>query len=224
MNEVRHAGRGAQAAVAGAVVGFVAAIVLGSFQLLGAKGPEVASQLAGYTVFTLVHLSPYVLALIASRVRDSGIRGGLLMAVGLLSLAAWFSLFALIAVIFLPATFLILFAAARSLGTADRLLATAAPAMVAGLFIAAIVGLSYFALSGFLDPEFRCWLLSQGPDGQFRWESAEGFSSEPLTGGMRFSCMDIITNAEAAISAGILGIAFLGMLILSRWSWTSRTA
>ena len=215
---------GVRLAAIGAVTGLVAAMALGTSQFLGAKGPEVAPQLAGYIAFTLIYLSPYIIALIASRIRDSGTRGGLLVAVGLLSLAASFSPLALVTVIFLPATVLILFAAARSLSAADRLLATAIPSMVVGLFIAAIVGASYFALFGVFDPESQCWLLSQGPDGQFRWESSEGSSSGPLSYGMRFFCMDIITNAEAALSVVILAIAFLGMLMLSKWLRTSRTA
>ncbi len=224
MKAKNNSGLGVRLATIGAGTGLVAAIALGASQFLGAKGPEVAPQFAGYIAFTLIYLSPYIIAFIASRIRDSGTRGGLLVAVGLLSLAASFSPLALVTVIFLPATFLILFAAARSLSAADRLLATAVPSMVVGLFIAAIVGASYFALFGVFAPEFQCWLLSQGPDGQFRWESSERSSSGPLSYGMRFFCMDIITNAEAALSVVILAIAFLGMLMLSKLLRTSRTA
>ena len=218
MNEVREAGRGTRAALVGAVVGLVTAIALGSSQFLVGERPEAAAQLPGYTALTLIYLSPYVFALIASRVHDSGIRGGLLVAVGLLSLASSLSLlfFSVVTVIFLPATFLILFAGARSLSTADRLLATAVPATVVGLFMAAIVSLSFFALLWMQDEEIRCWQLLQGPDGQFRWETYEGSSSGPFSGAKQFSCTDIFTNAEIAMSMGILAIALLSILVVFR--------
>ena len=107
---------------------------------------------------TLLFLSPYVLALIASRVREPGVRGGLLLGVGLLSLVASFSTLSSLFFVFLPATFVIWFAAVRSLTVAGRLLATVAPATVAGLLMAAIVGLGFFPLLWMQnqDSEVRC--------------------------------------------------------------------
>ena len=64
----------------------------------------------------------------------------------MVSLVGSFSTFSSIAFIFLPATFVIWFAAVRSLTVASRPLATVAPATVAGLLIAAIVGFGFFSL------------------------------------------------------------------------------
>ena len=50
-----------------------------------------------------------------------GVRGGLLLALGLLSLAASFSAFSLITLAFLPATFVIWFAAVRLLTAANQI-------------------------------------------------------------------------------------------------------
>ncbi len=151
------------------------------------------------------------------------------MGVGLLSLVASFSLvwLTLVTVIFLPATFVIWFAAVRSLSVAGRLLATVAPATVAGLAMAAIVGFGFFSLLWMQnqDSEVRCWVLTRGPDGHSRWESRPNvggrgvISAGPLTGTERSICTNgIITTSEAAISIGAVAIALLGMMMVSRWS------
>ena len=72
----------------GAVVGLVPAVGLGALRVLNGEAPAVAAQVAGNIAFTLVYASPYLLALIASRAGDPGVRGSLLAALGLLSLVA----------------------------------------------------------------------------------------------------------------------------------------
>ena len=84
--------------------------------------------------------------LIAFKVPDPGVRSGLLFGVGLLSLVASFSTLSLLIFVLLPATFVIWFAAVRSLTLAECLLLTVASATVAGLLIAGILGLGFFAL------------------------------------------------------------------------------
>ena len=101
-------------------------------------------------------------------------------------------------------------------------MATAVPATVVGLFIAAIVGLSFFVLLWMQDEEIRCWRLLQGPDGQFRWETYEGSNSRPFSGAVQFSCTDIFTNAEVAMSMGILAIALLSILVVLRLRWSGH--
>ena len=222
----------------------MAAVGLGSLPFLLAEGPESAAQIAGNIAFSLVYASPYLLALIASRARDPGVRGGLLAAVGLLSLAASFSSMSLVTVVFLPATFVIWFAAARSIAASGRPLATSVPAAAAGLLIAAAVGLGFFiTVFGIQDAEARCWALYQGSDGQTRWESRPNvggpgtLNAGPLSGGpamvsddggatwrtehvsghVRALCVsDVITNAEAAMGIGALAVALLTMALASR--------
>ena len=87
------------------------------FQLL-IDEPDPTEFLAGHFALTLVYASPYLLILMASKVRKTNTRGGLLAALGLLSLAASFSLLSPTSptsLILLPATFVIWFAAARAL-------------------------------------------------------------------------------------------------------------
>ena len=245
-HDAAKAERGARAAVIGAVAGIIPAIGLGCVRVLNSESPEVAAQLAGNIAFALVYASPYLLALIASGARDPGVRGGLLAAIGLLSLVASFSAFSLVSVVFLPATFVLWFAAARSLAASGRPLATSVPAAVVGLLIVATVALGFFALWGIQDDEDRCWVLSYDSDGQSRWESRPnvggpgGLNPGPLSGGPamvsydggvtwqregplkgpRGLCTsDIITNTEAALGMGTVVAALLAMLLLSRLRW-----
>ena len=238
--------RGARAAVIGAIAGIIPAIGLGCVRILNSEPPEIAAQLAGNVAFALVYASPYLLALMASGARDPGVRGGLLAAIGLLSLVASFSTFSLVSVVFLPATFVLWFAAARSLAASARPLATSVPAAVAGLLIVATVALGFFALWGIQDDEDRCWVLSYDSDGQSRWEprpnvgGPERLSAGPLSGGPamvsydggvtwqregpmvgpRSLCTsDIITNTEAAMGMGAAVAALLATLLLSRLRW-----
>lgn len=234
---------GTRAAVIGAVLGIVPALGLGSLRFLLAEGPESAAQITGNIAFVLIYLSPYLLALMASRVRDPGVRGGMLAAVGLLSLAASFSSMALVTVVLLPATFVIWFAAAKSITASDRRLTAFVPSVGAGLLIAAAVGFGFFALFGMQDAEARCWALYQGSDGQTRWESTPNvggpgaLATGPLYGGevmvsddggatwrtefrsghVRSFCVsDVITNTEAVMSTGMLVAALLSMALASR--------
>ena len=210
----------------GGAAGLIPAISLAVYWF-SSQRPDVAEQRAGYVVLALIFLSPYVLALIASRVRDPGVRGGLLLGVGLLSLVASFSTFSSLIFVFLPVTFVIWFAAVRSLTAAERLLVTAAPATVAGLLIAAIVGFGFFALLWMQDedPEVRCWVLTRGDDGHSRWESSPNVGGQgsisvgPLSGGERSTCTSsMITKSEAGVGIGAVAIALLGMTMMSRWS------
>ena len=138
-------------------------------------------------------------------------------------LAASFSVLSLTTLAFLPATIVIWFAAVRSLTAARRLSATALPAAAAGLLIAATVGFGFYTLLFAQDAEDRCWAQTRGTDGQSRWESlpdsiTPGESSISAgRGGTRAFCSDIITNTEAAISIGVLAVAFLIMLSVARF-------
>ncbi len=220
-------GRGRRLAVVGAVAGLVPAVGLGSLTFLNAEGPET-TQIAGNAAFALMYLSPYTLAIVASRVSSPAIRGGFLVAVGLLSLVASFSLFlSLVSLVLLPATILIWIASVRSLTKSGSSLTGAIPAAVAGLLISALIGFSFFTLLLIQEPEAGCWVLTLGDDGQYHWESrpnvGEGpgsLSSVVLTGHDRrgYCTSDVITNSEAAMTIGLLAVAFLATWGFMLWS------
>jgi hypothetical protein len=223
MEDGRDAERGTRAAVVGSILGIVPAVALGFLRFVLSEEPESFPQLAGHIAFTLIYLTPYALVLIASGAPNPGTRGGLLLALGLLSLIASFSAFSLVTLAFLPATFVIWFAAVRSLTASRRLPATALPAAVAGLLIAVTVGFSFYTLLLAQDSEPRCWTQTRGPDLQSRWESQPDPKSPGVLettvsgGGTQSFCTDIITNTEAAGSIAILAVAFLVMLPVARF-------
>lgn len=216
-------GRGTRAAVFGTVIGLVPAVVLGSLPFLFADEPVVREQLVGNAVFALWYASPYLLTFMASKEKRPGVRGGLLTAFGILSFAACFSSLSLVSMALLPATFVIFFAAARSLTVSVRPLAATLLALLAGLLVATAVALSFFALFfGIQAPEARCWVLTLGTDGQPTWEIRPNIGGPgslgvgPLSGAERGVCVsDIVSNYEAAMSMGFLAIAFAGTLLIS---------
>ena len=247
----RDAGRGTRAAVVGAIMGLVSATILGSLRFLLAEGPERTEELAGNIVFVLVYASPYLLTLMASKEKRPAVRGGLLTALDLLSLVASFSSMSLVSLVLLPATFVIWFAAVRSLTASVRPLAMTFLSTLVGLLIAGTVGFSFFALFGIQDDEDRCWVLSYDSDGQSRWESRPNVGGPgglspgplsdgpamvtydggvtwqrtgPLVGSRGFCTSDIISNTEAAMSMGVLAVAFLGMVLILRIGRRTRTA
>jgi len=218
-------------------------MVLGSLRFLLAEGPERTEELAGSTALALVYGSPYLLVLLASKEGNPGVRGGLLAALGLLSLVASFSSMSLVSLVLLPATLVIWFAAARSLTVSVRPLATTVLGTLAGLLVAGMVGFSFFALFGIQDDEDRCWVLSYDSEGHSRWEPRPNvggpgsLSPGPLSDGpamvsydsgvtwqrvgplvsSRGHCTsDIISNTESAMSMGVLAVAFLGMILILR--------
>ena len=222
-----NVGRGTRAAVVGAVLGLVTVIGSGSLLFLPDYGPNFALQFAGKIALILVYASPYLFALAASRAERPGTRGGLLLAFGLLSLVASFSSLSLVTLTLLPATIVILFAAARSLTASIRPLQATLTAAVLGLAVAATVGLSLYTLFGVQDQETRCRVLTLSADGEYVWEDQRPNLSDPdtltvgpLSGGtIESTCSEIVSNAEAGMSAGVLTVAFLEMLLISRFRW-----
>ena len=217
--------RGTRATAVGGVAGLIPAIVLASYWLFTQK-PDIAEQRTGYLALALLFLSPYLLALIASRVRNPGVRGGLLLGVGLLSLVASVSTLSSLGFFFLPSTLVIWFAAVRSLTVAERLLVTVAPATVAGLVVAGLLGFGFFALLwiGDEEPEVRCWALTRGDDLSVRWESRPNIGGP---GGMGVSGSGVdqraictsrtIPDSEAWVSMAAVALALLGMTIVAKW-------
>ena len=227
-----NVGRGTRAAVVGAVMGLVTVIGSGSLLFLPDYGSNFAPRFASKIALILVYASPYLFALAASRAERPGTRGGLLLAFGLLSLVASFSSLSLLTLTLLPSTIVILFAAARSLTASIRPLTATLTAAVLGLAVAATVGLSLFTLFGVQDRENRCRVSTLNADGQYVWEDQRPNLSDPDTltvsvsgGSIRSTCSEIVSNAEAGMSAGVLAVAFLEMLLISRfrWLWSPNT-
>ena len=225
-----RASRGSRAAAIGAVLGLVPAAGLGLLSFYNSGGPP-GEHIAGAVSLALVYASPYVVVLIASRVRSAGARGGLLVPIGLLSLAASFSSMSLVTVAFLPATVFIWVAAARSLTATAGPLTTTLFTAAGGAVIAAVIVLGFLALFILQEDEARCWVLSPGQDGQPRWESRpnvggpDGLSTGVIFGdGIGHCTSDVITPTEAAASAGLLALALTGALLMTRRRWPDSSS
>ncbi len=213
--------RGTLAAVIGGTAGLIPATLLTGYWLFTQR-PDIAEQRTGY--LALLFLTPYLLALIAARVRDPGVRGGLLIGVGLLSLVASVSTLSSLAFLLLPATLVIWFAAVKCLTVSERLLVTVAGATVAGLLAAGLLGFGFFALLWMEDeePEVRCWAMTRGDDLSSRWESRPNIG-DPEGRGVWVSGVDLWAMCssrmtEAWVSIGAFAAALLGMTVVSRWS------
>lgn len=225
MEDDRDIECGTRAALVGSILGAVPAVTLGFLRFALSEEPEALPQLAGHIAFTLVYLAPYALVLIAKAAPNPGVRGGLLLALGLLSLAVSFSALSVATLAFLPATGVIWFAAVRSLSATRALRATVLPTASVGLLIAATVGFGFYTLLFAQDPEPRCWSQTRSPDGWLRWESlpspqSSDVLSPTVTGGVagRSLCTsDVITNTEAATSIGVIAVTFLIMLAVARF-------
>ena len=207
-------------AVLGGILGLVAATGLGALRLLGSDGPLLREGLFGDTVFALVYMTPYLLTFVASRTRHPAARGGLLMALGLLSLVASFSTFSLVTVILLPATGAILMSAALSLRAPGRRLLLAPPYFAAGLVCGAVVVFTLVGLFALEADESRCWTLTRLEDGAEEWQSRSDqggpnrLAMASGTGDLRSTCTsDIITNSEgtrALVSLSVAALLFVG--------------
>ncbi len=218
--------RGSRVAAIGAVLGLVPAAGLGLLSFLNSDGPPGA-EVVGALSLALVYASPYVVVLVISRVRNAGARGGLLAPIGLLSLVASFSSMSIVTVVFLPATCFIWLAVARSLAATTRPLPTILLAAAGGAVVAAAIVSGFFALLLVQEDEDRCWVLQQDSNGHRRWESVPnvagpgGLSPGPISGpSVRSICTsDVITTTEAAASAGILALALIAALLMTRRRW-----
>ena len=218
-----HGAGGRRAAEVAALLGLVPAVGLGALRTILGEAPETSAQLFGNFVFTLAYAAPYILTLAVSRIPDAAARGGLLLALGVLSLFASFSAFSIVTVVLLPATAAIFVAAGGSLRAAEGRVLVAAPFFVTGMALAVVIALGFFALFGLRPDETRCWMEARGSDGEMRWHASPNvggsarLSAGPMSGpGRSFCTSDIITDAEAAIGLGILAVASAGMVGVSR--------
>ena len=215
--------RGKRLAVVGAVAGLVPAIALGGLRVLLSEPAEATAQVAGNAAFTLAYVSPYVLALLASRAADPGVRGGLLAATAVLSLVASLSAsYSLVALVFWPATLVLGLSAAMSLTISERTTKTALPAAAGGLVIAAVAALGLFVvLGGLQDDTVRCWAASSGTEQRLGREvvpATQGPATVTVSAGT-YCTSDIVTDTEAALSMGLAAASVLGMLGVSRVRW-----
>ena len=198
---------------------------LGTLSFVLQERPEAQVQLFGNAVFGLIYASPFLLALVVSRVLDPSKRSTLLLWLGLLSLLAGFSSFSGVTVILVPAAAAILLASVQSRGGQHSWGQARAPITLSGMLGVLLIAVSFFAIFEFDDDEARCWALAQTEDGGYSWTPTEvvggpdNVSILTAEEGIKrsFCVSDIITNSEAALSLVILAIGAAIVLVVS-WS------
>ena len=206
-------------AVLGGIAGLLPAALLFLVILLNSDGPIVKEGLFGDSVLVLVYMSPYLLVLIASPIRQPAARGGLLMALGFLSLVASFSSLAGVSVVLLPATVLIFMAAVKSLRVPERRLFLASLHSLVGLLCASMIVFSFIALFAFEADEPRCSTTIRPADGTV---ASRQVRPEIRTDGRTMTVAgpgpctsDIISNPEAARALMVLGAAVSSFTVAS---------
>ena len=220
MTEAAVIGRDARRlAVLGGIAGLLPAALLFLVILLNSDGTIVKEGLFGDSVLVLVYLSPYLLVFIASPISQPAARGGLLMALGFLSLVASFPSLAGVSVVLLPATVLVFMAAVKSLRVPERRLFLASPYSLVGLLCASMIVFSFIALFAFEADEPRCLNTIRLADGtvaprQVRPEIRT--DGRTMTAAGPGPCTsDIISNSEAARALMVLGAAVSSFTVAS---------
>jgi hypothetical protein len=216
---------GQRAAIIAGLLGLVPAVVLGGLRFINQEPPEIKEQVLGNLVFALALACPYLLVLAVARTRDPAARGSLLLALGILSLAASFVGLSGVTLVLLPATIAIFAAAGRSLWAAGSQVYRVPLFLVPGLLGAAAVGFSFYALFLMQGDDPRCWVLKE-VEGREEWQSLP-VPPRSESGGMRMGpfgpevrrsiCVGtIITSQEAALGLAGIGAGFLVILAVSR--------
>lgn len=161
----------------GGVWGLIAALALGLVRLVGGQ-PPVGEETPGNIVFAIIIASPYLIALAATRF-PTGVRGPVLLAASLLSLASVvIFIFGGEGVLFLPAAILLTIAAINSFKAGGWQQGLPLALVLVACGAAIIIGSSVASLSAHEDA--RCWQLIQYKDGRTEWQSVAVRSPEEI--------------------------------------------
>ncbi len=170
-------------AYVGSAIGLVPASGLGLLRSVRGGWPIEPTFVLGDVAFALMYAAPYLLVLVVARTGHGAARGGLLFALGMLSLAATVSTFpgSGITIVLAPATVAIMLAGVWSLRAAEGRMLWAAPYFLVGSLGAAIVIFAFLSMFVLEADRVRCRPLGRG------------------------GCLsDTITSSEGAKALGIL--------------------
>lgn len=225
MIHLRQSG-GQKAALIGGLIGLASALGLGGLRFINSEPPKWRAEIFGTLVFASIYATPYIVAILLSRVRDSGTRGALLLPLALLSLVAGFSAFSGVTIVLLPATIMLFIGATQSLRTAGRTLLRTLGVFCSGLIGVAAIAFSFFALFVLGEDEPRCWALKITGSGVEQWQPIEPqggpnttimYYGDPQT--RRTLCTsDVITNQEAGVAIGMLAVGIVVLAGVVRFS------
>lgn len=199
--------------------GLVVALALGALRIGNSSTPERTEQAFGNIVFILILVTPYIAALLSAwlpaRSRWVVLLPATLMSAASIPISA-------AGIILTPATVLLALAAWQSLEQTSIPKLHKLMFISASLLVFAIVVAAFIAL--FLHEDPRSWQYVTYEDGTTVWQSVipatPGGSGGHLTPGVRSEggkyVSNVITNDEAVWGAGLLGIAWISLVIIGR--------
>ena len=173
--------------VTGAILGLIPALGLSVLRTVDDhNGWEL---LPGNAVFGLIYMSPYLVAIYASRLQSVSSQAPLLLVAAPLSLLVSFSALSGVSIVLLPATLLLTIAAVRTLMASDRTFIRKVVSSLGAIVADALVVSSFLALFLREDPRF--------------------YGSSSVS--------DVVTPVEALAGLALLLVGLLVLVSLSRW-------
>ena len=225
IQSIRRAKLPRRLAMVGAFLGLAPAAVLGVVRAANASDPLSAEALLADAVFTLIYLTPYLVAIYAWRTKRATARAVLLLAATIASLVETFSAISGISLVLLPATIVLLIATILAFRGTGGGVAWKAAFALGAIGAAAFIVASFMVL--FLRDDARCWQLTRYDDGRTEWQSiavplpGAGISVDPAPENATIRearcSSDVITWPEALGSLGLLAVGLIGLAGFSRY-------
>jgi hypothetical protein len=211
-------------AIGGAFLGLVPATVLSVVRAANVSNPLSAEALLADAVFTLIYLSPYLVAIYSSRTTGAA-QATPLLAATTASLVATFFATSSISLVLLPATIVLLVASILAFRDTEGGLAWKAVFSLGAIGAASFIIASFLVL--FLRDDARCWQLTKYNDGHTEWQSIAvpragagislGPAPENATSQEARCSSNVITWPEALGSLGLLVVGLSGLAGFSKY-------
>ena len=173
--------------LAGAIIGLIPALGLSILRTV--NHPSGWELLPGNTVFGLIYISPYLVAIYASRPQSISAQAPLLLAAATLSFIASFSALSGVSIVLLPATVLLAIAAIRTSRASDSSSIRKVVSSLGTIVADALIVSSFLAL--------------------FLREDPRSYGSLWVS--------DVVTPVEALAGLGLLVVGLFVLVTLSQW-------
>ena len=171
----------------GAIIGLIPALGLSILRTV--NHPSGWELLPGNTVFGLIYISPYLVAIYASRLQSISAQAPLLLAAATLSFIASFSALSGVSIVLLPATVLLAIAAIRTSRASDSSSIRKVVSSLGTIVADALIVSSFLAL--------------------FLREDPRSYGSLWVS--------DVVTPVEALAGLGLLVVGLFVLVTLSQW-------
>ncbi len=218
IQSTRRAKLPSRLAMVGSFLGLAPAVVLGVVRGANASDPLSAEALLADAVFTLIYLSPYLIAIYAWRTTRAA-RAVPLLAATIASLVETVSAASGISLVLLPATIVLFVGSILAFRDAGGGVAWKSSCVLGAIGAAAFIVASFLVL--FLRDDARCWELTRYNDGRTEWQSiavplaGAGINVGPVpenaTSREARCSSDVITWPEALGSLGLLAVGLTGL-------------